>query len=140
MPSTAASMEGIAVLLQLLVTISGTVSPSNFLSKSSWSGIANSRLHSSQGQAVGIAVKSVLCLLCSCLLWLVYVGISPPLDGIQYGGVHQRRYPNSLMVYNGKSENKRDAFGVPPILGNSHVSSRMRNITMHGHMTHDPHP
>jgi len=69
----------------------------------------------------------------------VVVGISPPLDGIQYGGVHQRRYPNSLMV-NGKSKNKMDDFGVPPILGNSHVSSRMRNITRHGHMTHDPHP
>ena len=31
-----------------------------------------------------------------------------------YGGFHKWWYPNSWMVYNGKSENKMDDLGVPP--------------------------
>ena len=40
-----------------------------------------------------------------------------------YGGVHKWRYPNSWMVYNGKSQSKMEDLGYPPILGTLHINT-----------------
>ena len=47
-----------------------------------------------------------------------------------YGGFHKWRYPNSWMVYNGKSKSQMDEnWGIPHDLGNHHMGqTRMRFI------------